>query len=160
MSIKTLKQKNRAVDILLVEDNYGDALLVKKAFEKANLNINVTLAEDGEKAIAMLTKSGEYSETPTPDLVLLDINLPKLNGKEVLSKIKEQDALKHIPVIVLTSSVAEMDVIRSYQLGLNAYLVKPTDLTKLTDIVKGIEAFWFNLVVLPDNNDITDSNAS
>lgn len=154
MAIGTLKQKDRTIEILLVEDNYGDALLFKKAIERSSFTANTTVVEDGEQAVAMLVKSGDFSDAVTPDLVFLDINLPKLNGKEVLMKVKADDRLKHIPIIVFTSSVAHMDVVRSYQLNANAYVLKPSDLSKLSDIIRGIEAFWFDLAVLADSRDV------
>lgn len=161
MSIATLKEKNRTIEILLVEDNYGDALLTKKAFEKTTVPVNITVVEDGEKAINILTKRNDDDDSfAIPDIILLDINLPRLNGKEVLEKIKQHALLKHIPIIMLTSSSAELDVVKSYGLHANSYIVKPTDLSKFSDIVKAMEMFWFNLVVLPDESDITSNSST
>ena len=150
MSINTLKEKEQAIEILLVEDNYGDALLLRKAFDKLETKTNISVAEDGEKGLLMLAQKGEFSEQPTPDLILLDINLPRLNGKEVLAKIKQHDVHKYIPVIMLTSSSAEMDVLKSYDSGANAYVVKPVDLSQLAEIAKAIELFWFHFNITLD----------
>ena len=154
MTISTLKEKNRPVEILLVEDNKGDAILTKKAFESASLKVNIAVAEHGEEAVNMLFKKGEFKNAITPDLILLDLNLPRLNGKVVLADIKKDKKLRHIPVLLLTSSCAEMDVLKSYASFANGYIVKPTDLAKFSELIKAIEAFWFNVVVLPDITDV------
>lgn len=157
MSINTIEGKARPAEILLVEDNPGDVLLTKKAFSKSKIANNISVASDGEQAMNMLRQEGKYQGSPMPDLVLLDINLPKMSGKDVLRAIKEDSKLRHIPVVVLTSSLAEMDVIRSYDLHANSYIIKPVSLDKFADVIKGIEMFWFTLVVMPDPEDITKS---
>lgn len=154
MTMTTLKEKKRTINILLVEDNYGDALLLRKAFEKSSTPVNIVVAEDGEQALAALAKEGDFAKTAMPDLILLDINLPRLNGKEVLARIKSEKKYQHIPVIMLTSSSAELDVAKSYHLHANAYIVKPVDLSKIANIITAIELFWFELVVLPDPGDV------
>lgn len=142
-------KKVRPIEILLVEDNEGDVFLTKKAFEKAKIANNIHVAIDGEKAIEMLKREGEYADIPQPDIVLLDINLPKKDGKQVLAEIKEIPELKRIPVVILTSSKAEQDVVKTYDLHASSYIVKPIDLDKFHDVVTAIEDFWFSVVILP-----------
>ena len=138
-----------AIEILLIEDNEGDVFLTKKAFEKAKIANNINVALDDEKGIQMLKKEGEYADIPTPDIVLLDINLPKKDGKQVLAEMKECDKLKRIPVVILTSSNAEQDVLKTYDLHASSYIVKPLNLMKFAEIVSVIENFWFSVVKLP-----------
>lgn len=145
MSIEKAKQ----VEILLVEDNEGDVFLTKKAFAQAKIANNIHVAIDGEIAMNMLHKKDNFFHLPTPDIVLLDINLPKKNGKQVLAEMKEDEALKRIPVVILTSSKAEEDVVKSYDLYANSYVVKPINLEKFYEVVRAIEDFWFSVVVLP-----------
>jgi CheY-like chemotaxis protein len=139
---------NRVIDVLLVEDNLPDIILTKKAFERGKYRTNIHVARDGEEAILFLRKQGKFAYAISPDLVLLDINLPKVSGLEVLSIIKSDEQLKTIPVIVLTSSEAEQDIVASYSLHANSYLVKPSSLRKFVDMINYIEGFWFNLVKL------------
>lgn len=141
-----LIREGRAAEILLVEDNRGDVLLAKRAFKSARIDNNVRVAETGEAALEMLRQEG----TRLPDIVLLDLNLPRMHGRDVLNAIKSDERLKHIPVIVLSSSAAEQDVARSYDLHASAYVVKPVDLDKFKDVVATIEQFFFFLAVLPD----------
>lgn len=143
-----LKDK-KPVEILLVEDNEGDVLLTKKAFEQAKIKNNISVARDGEQAIQILTDRAEESPPFRPDIILLDINLPRKDGKQVLKEIKEHEYLKHIPVVVLTSSEAEKDVAMTYKLHANSYIVKPINLEKFHKVVSAIESFWFEIVVLP-----------
>lgn len=139
----------RAVEILLVEDNPGDIILTKEAFRMAKIQNNLHIAEDGEKALDFLLKRGDLKDSPKPDLILLDLNLPKINGKEVLSQIKMTEILKRIPVVILSSSQAEQDINKSYDLYANSYITKPIDMEKLAMIVQSIEGFWFSVVQLP-----------
>jgi chemotaxis family two-component system response regulator Rcp1 len=155
--VSTIQNKGRPAEILLVEDNYGDALLTRKAFKTAKIISNITIAIDGEQALAMLRRVPPYTMAPIPDVILLDLNLPKKNGHEVLQEIKSNERLKRIPVIILTSSLAEKDVVKSYELHANCYIVKPVDPQEFIEIAKMIERFWFNIVVLPDNEKIVDS---
>lgn len=155
--VSTIQNKGRPAEILLVEDNYGDALLTRKAFRTAKITSNITIAIDGEQALAMLRRVPPYTSAPIPDVILLDLNLPKRNGHEVLQEIKSDERLKRIPVIILTSSLAEKDVVKSYDLHANSYIVKPVDPHEFIEIAKMIERFWFNIVVLPDNEKIVDS---
>lgn len=139
----------RTIDIMLIEDNPGDVLLTKKAFDKARFTNTIHVANDGEVALKMLEKRGEYSEMATPDIILLDLNLPKVDGREVLESIKCNDDLRHIPVVVLSSSKAESDIAATYDLHANSYIVKPIDLHQFIDVVESIEHFWFSVVVYP-----------
>jgi CheY-like chemotaxis protein len=139
----------KAIEILLVEDNPGDARLTREALSQSKVRNNLHRASDGEEALAFLRRQGSFAGAPTPDLILLDLNLPRRDGREVLEDIKSDPALKHIPVVILTSSQAEEDIIRSYQLHANCFITKPVDLEQLTKVVQGIEQFWFTLVKLP-----------
>jgi CheY-like chemotaxis protein len=141
----------RPVEILLVEDNYGDVLLAQEAFKASRVANNVVVAADGQQALCMLQKQPPYQDFATPDLVLLDLNLPKRDGREVLEVVKRDPALKHIPVVVLTGSRAEAEIARTYALHANAYIVKPVNFERLKEIVSSIEAFWFSVVMLPSN---------
>lgn len=137
------------IHILLVEDNEGDILLIQEAFEEGKLVNDISLAKDGEKAIRFLEKEGEFKDASTPDLVILDVNLPRKNGHEVLKYIKESDSLKHIPVIMLTTSSSEIDIIKSYKNHANCFVTKPLDVDDFLKAVIEIENFWISLVQLP-----------
>ena len=139
----------KPIEILLVEDNPGDARLTREALSLSKVRNNLHRASDGEEAMAFLRRQGAFAMMPTPDLILLDLNLPRRDGREVLEDIKSDPGLKHIPVVILTSSQAEEDIIRSYQLHANCFITKPVDLEQLTKVVQGIEQFWFTLVQLP-----------
>ena len=148
--MKKLADSARPIEILLVEDNPGDVFLTKKAFVTSKLANHLVVAPDGEVALKMLKKEDEYEAQPTPDIILLDLNLPKVDGKEVLEAIKEDEKLRKIPVVILTSSNAEKDILMSYELHANSYIVKPVDFSNFLDIVNSIESFWFSIVVLPE----------
>ena len=135
--------------ILLVEDNDGDIRLVKEALREYKIDNNVHVATTGEAALAFLREEGDYRGSPRPDLILLDLNLPGMHGKEVLTAIKADENLTDIPVVVLTSSEADQDVLSSYRLNVNCYITKPVDLDEFLKVVKAIEDFWFKIVVLP-----------
>lgn len=137
------------MDILLVEDNPGDARLAAEAFKEGRVPTRLHVVQDGIEAIAFLRREGPFDSAPRPDLVLLDLNLPRKDGREVLAEIKEDPQLRRIPVIVLTTSQAETDVNRAYELHANCYIVKPVDFDRFIDVVKGIEDFWCSLVKLP-----------
>jgi len=139
----------KPIEILLVEDNPGDARLTREALSTSKVRNNLHRASDGEEAMRFLRHEGGFAEVPTPDLILLDLNLPRRDGREVLEDIKNDPALKHIPVVILTSSQAEEDILRSYRLHANCFITKPVDLEQLTRVVQGIEQFWFTLVKLP-----------
>lgn len=133
----------RAAEILLIEDNLGDVLLTKEAFREAHFKYNLHIAKDGAEALQMLEQQGRFNKTPKPDLILLDLNLPKIDGREVLEKIKSNVTLKDIPVIVLSGSDAESDITKSYDLHANSYIVKPDSFDDLVEIVASIENYWF-----------------
>jgi len=139
----------RPIVILLVEDNPGDARLTREGLSSSKVRNQLHVARDGDEALAFLRRLGEYADAPTPDLVLLDLNLPRRDGREVLQEIKEDPTLVHIPVVILTSSQAEEDILRTYRLHANCFITKPVDLEQLTKVVQGIEQFWFTLVKLP-----------
>ncbi|MCR6660682.1 MAG: response regulator [Asticcacaulis sp.] len=144
-----LIREGRPAEVMLVEDNRGDALLAARAFRQAEIENNLTVAETGEKALAMLRREGEYAGLSLPDIILLDLNLPMMSGKDVLAEIKTDDVLRHIPVIILSSSSAPPDIAGSYGLHANAYIVKPFNLENFSDVVRSIEQFFFVLAVLP-----------
>ncbi len=137
------------VKILLVEDNPGDVRLTQEAFKENKVRNSLSVVEDGLEAIAFLHRAGKYANAPRPDLILLDLNLPKKDGREVLAEIKEDPNLKSIPVVVLTTSKAEEDIIKSYNLHANCYITKPVDLEQFLVVVKSIEDFWLTVVKLP-----------
>lgn len=138
-----------AVEILLIEDNPGDARLTQEVLREGKMRNRMRVAEDGEVAMAMLRREGEYSQAPRPDLILLDLNLPKKDGREVLAEIKADPSLHRIPVVILTTSRAEDDVLKSYDLNANCYITKPVDLDQFIRVVRMIENFWLTVVVLP-----------
>jgi two-component system response regulator len=137
------------IEILLVEDNPGDIRLTKEALKDSKLQNNLSLAHDGVEALAFLRREGKYIDAPHPDIILLDLNLPKKDGREVLEEIKQDAILKRIPVVVLTTSDDEYDILESYNLHANCYITKPVDLQRFIAIVKIIEQFWFKIVQLP-----------
>jgi CheY-like chemotaxis protein len=139
----------KPIDILLVEDNPGDARLTREALQQSKVRNQLHHARDGEEALAFLRHEGRFADAPAPDMILLDLNLPRRDGREVLEEIKNDPRLVHIPVVILTSSEAEEDILRSYRLHANCFITKPVDLEQLTKVVQGIEQFWFTLVRLP-----------
>ncbi len=140
----------KPIEILLVEDNPGDVMLTEEAFLKAKIKNNIHVAKDGEIAMQMLKKEGEYANFISPDIILLDLNLPKKDGRQVLQEIKNDENLKKKPIVILTSSDAEQDIAKSYKLHANSYIIKPVNLLKFIEVVNAIENFWFSVVVLPD----------
>lgn len=150
MVADTLMNKQRTAQILLVEDNPGDVALTKLAFKEAKLANELTVAMTGEEAVEILKKRGKHVDASTPDLILLDLNLPKMHGDEVLKMVKEDPKLRRIPVVVLSSSQAESDVVKSYDKHANGYVVKPVSLESFNNVMRQLEGFWFTLVVLPD----------
>lgn len=137
------------IQVLLVEDNPGDVQLTRIALEDSKISVNLSVVEDGVEAMAFLRKQEKYADVPHPDIVLLDLNLPKKDGREVLAEIKTDEYLKRIPVVVLTTSQAEEDIVRAYDLAANCYIAKPVDFDQFVRIVKSIENFWFAIVKLP-----------
>ena len=137
------------LDVLLVEDNPGEARLAQEALAENKLALNLHIVRDGEQALAFVNREGEYADAPTPDLVLLDLNLPRKSGREVLASIKNNIELKRLPVVVLTSSQAEQDILESYNLHANCYIQKPLDFEQFIKVVKNVGNFWFSIVKLP-----------
>ncbi|MFM1768623.1 MAG: hypothetical protein RJA22_1152 [Verrucomicrobiota bacterium] len=137
------------IEILLVEDNAGDARLAREALRDAKVRNHLSWVSDGAEALAFLRREGKYSQAPRPDLILLDLNLPRKDGREVLTEIKADERLRRIPVVVLTTSRAEEDILRAYQLSANCYISKPVDLDQFMKVVRNIEDFWLTLVRLP-----------
>lgn len=146
-----MTQDVRIAEILLVEDNEGDIELTRVAFDDANFSNNLHIAEDGDIALDYLYKRNGYENAVSPDIILLDLNLPSTDGKEVLEKVKADPLLRRIPVIVLTSSEANKDVLESYDLHANCYIVKPVSASKFMQVVKDVESFWGDIVCLPSN---------
>ncbi len=140
-----------AVDVLLIEDNPGDVRLTREALKEARISVNLHVAYDGLEAMKMLHQEAPYSGLPMPDLVLLDLNMPRMDGREVLRRIKTDAKLKHIPVVILTTSGAEKDIAQAYGLHANCYITKPVELDQFMEIVKSIEGFWLTVVKLPKN---------
>lgn len=139
----------RPIDVLLVEDDPGDVTLTREAFADNKLRNQLYVVNDGESALEFLRKQGQFSDVPTPDLVLLDLNLPRMDGREVLAVLKEDETLRTIPVVVLTTSEAEEDIVRSYALHANAYVTKPVDFERFIRVVRQIDDFFVTVVRLP-----------
>lgn len=139
------------IEILLVEDNPGDADLAREALENSKIRNTLSVVGDGEEALAFLHRSGKYAAAPRPDLILLDLNLPRKSGREVLAEIKSDENLKRIPVVILTVSKDEEDILESYNLHANCYITKPIDLHQFLRVVRAIEDFWLTIVKLPPN---------
>lgn len=141
--------KHRLAQILLVEDNEGDVLLTREAFDAARFRNKLHVARDGDEALDFLFRRGAFETAERPDIILLDLNLPKTDGKDVLAEIKKDDVLKRIPTIILTSSESDNDVLESYNLNANCYVVKPVDAVKFMDVIQKVENFWIDIVYLP-----------
>lgn len=139
----------RPIEVLLVEDNPGDVRLTVEMLKEGKLRNNMSVVADGVEALRFLRREGEYADAPRPDLILLDLNLPRKNGLEVLAEIKRDEDLKRIPVVVLTTSKAEQDIIKSYNCHANCFITKPVDLDQFVAVVKSIEDFWLTVVKLP-----------
>ena len=143
----------RQAKILLVEDSYSDQLAVERALEDGRIECDLHVAKNGREALKMLLKESPYENEfqMLPDLIMMDINMPVMNGKDALQKIRSEPSIRHLPVIMLTTSKRDKDVMESYRLGVNAYLTKPVDDEKFLEVIRHIETFWFELVVLPSN---------
>lgn len=139
----------RPIEILLVEDSSTDVMLTKAALKHAKMSNNLQVVKDGVEALAFLRKEGQYAEVPRPDLILLDLNMPRKDGREVLTEVKGDDKLRTIPVVVLTTSQAQEDVLKAYGLHANCYISKPVDFAQFTNVVRAIDNFWFTVVTLP-----------
>lgn len=143
----------KIAEILLVEDNAMDVLITREALKDARMRNRLSVVENGEEAMDFLRHRGKYADEPLPDLILLDLNLPKKDGREVLEEVKADPVLKHIPIVVLTSSEAKEDILKSYRLHCNCFITKPVDLEQFTSVVRSIEGFWFAIVTLPHNEE-------
>lgn len=142
-------QKDEVMQILLVEDNPGDIRLTQEALKEGSIKNVLNVVKDGVEALDYLKKKGKFMNNPTPDIILLDLNLPRKDGREVLAEIKSDEYLKLIPVIILTTSDADQDILRSYKLHANCFITKPVDLDQFIFIIRQIETFWFTVVKLP-----------
>lgn len=147
--MNTIENGSRPIEILLVEDNPGDARLTIEAMREAKMRNRIQVVEDGVEAMEFLRRQGRFGDAPRPDLILLDLNLPRKDGREVLAEVKADPDLKRIPVVVLTTSQAEEDVVRAYDLHANCYVTKPVDLEQFMKIVAQIDEFWVKVVTLP-----------
>lgn len=145
----TPRRLTRPAEILLVEDNPADVRLTREALHEGKVRNNLSVAADGVEALAFLRREGSHADAVIPDLILLDLNLPRKDGRQVLEEIKADPSLRHIPVVVLTSSQAEQDILRAYDLHANCYVTKPVDLDQFIHVVQSIEDFWFTIVKLP-----------
>jgi len=141
----------KIINILLVEDNSGDARLAKEALKEGKVKNQLHIVTDGVEATDFLFKRNDYKDAPLPDLIILDLNLPKKDGREVLAEIKADENLKSIPIVILTTSKAEEDILKAYNLHANCYITKPLDLNKFLEVVKSIEDFWLTIVKLPNH---------
>lgn len=139
----------RPIEVLMFEDNPDDVLLTEEALAEAKMHVNLNVVQDGVEGLTFLRREGKYIEAPRPDLILLDLNLPKKDGREVLAEIKEDDGLKVIPVVILTTSAADEDILKAYSLHANCYITKPVDLNQFIRVVRTIEDFWITIVKLP-----------
>lgn len=146
---------NKEIKILLVEDNEGDIVLTMQALKKANVTNGLSIVRDGDEALKYLRNKGKFENSETPDLILLDINLPKVDGIEVLTEIKNDENLRVIPVVMLTTSESENDIVRSYNNHANCYITKPVDFKKFMEVVQMIKDFWISIVKLPGHEDRT-----
>jgi two-component system, chemotaxis family, response regulator Rcp1 len=142
--------QRRELEVLLVEDDAGDVELTRCALRKSRFQVILSTVDNGEKALAYLTRQAPYGDATRPDLILLDLNLPRMDGREVLKELKEDDELRSIPVVILTTSDADSDVRQAYRLGANCYVTKPVNLTRFNEVAELIETFWFQVVQLPE----------
>jgi CheY-like chemotaxis protein len=147
--MESMARNAGAIEVLLVEDSPGDVRLTREAFKDAKVHVNLHVASDGAEAMAFLGREGKYANVPRPDLILLDLNLPKKDGREVLEEIKQSPTLKSIPVVILTTSASGADIQQSYQRHANCYITKPVDLEGFLKVVKSIDSFWLTVVKLP-----------
>ncbi len=147
----------KLIDILVVEDNSGDARLIREVMNGHKIFSSFYLAKDGVEALDFLRHKGRFRNSPKPDLIILDLNLPRKDGREVLAEIKADEKLKHIPIVIMTISQAEEDILRSYNLHANCFITKPIDLNQFIKVVKSIEDFWFTIVKLPPKGDLCEN---
>ena len=149
MSMSQLNEAVNPINILLVDDDEGDVLLTKKALQKSKIYNTLNVAKDGVEALQFLRREGEFKDASRPGLILLDLNMPRKDGRETLAEIKNDEDLRSIPVVVLTTSDADQDVLQSYDLQANCYITKPVDLTQFTNVIQQLQDFWLCLVKLP-----------
>ena len=142
-------QHSNQIKLLLVDDDIGDIELARESLEACKLALDISVVQDGQEAMDFLFKRGKYTKASTPDIILLDLNMPRKNGREVLQEIKQNEMLKRIPVVVLTTSDADEDILRSYDLGANCYVKKPLGLAEFEKVVAALESFWFTVVKFP-----------
>ena len=147
----TIAGNGRSVEILLVEDSPGDVRLTREALREGKVRNRLHVASDGVEALAFLRREGRHAAAPRPDVILLDLNLPRMDGREVLAALKADPALRRIPVVILTTSQDEQDVLRAYELHANCYITKPVDLDQFIAVIQSIESFWLTIVTLPEH---------
>ena len=140
---------SRPAEILLVEDNENDVLLTRQGFKRAKLMVNLHHVRDGEECMAFLRRQGDYADAPTPDLILLDLNMPRMDGREVLAELMADDYLRHLPVVILTTSSEEQEILSMYKLRVSSYIVKPVDFEQFLRVIRMISDYWFTVVILP-----------
>lgn len=145
--------ENHSIEILLIEDSPSDAHLAQRALANCSINCNVSHAKDGVEALEMLRREGDYFDYPRPDLIFLDLNMPRKDGRQVLEELRNDEALSSIPVVVLTTSSDDIDIQETYRLGTNSYIVKPVELQRFFDVVEETQKYWFRTCVLPQKND-------
>ena len=150
--MSNMMMDSRPIEILLVEDNPGDVRLTQEALYENKVNNNLHVAVDGIEALAFLRKEGKYADKPRPDMIMLDLNMPRKDGRQVLAEIKSDPDLKRIPVVILTTSESERDIIESYNLHANCYVAKPVDLDRFIEVVRQVEGFWLSIVKLPNGS--------
>jgi two-component system, chemotaxis family, response regulator Rcp1 len=141
--------RSRLAEVLLVEDNENDVVLTREGFRKAKLVVNLHHARDGDECMAFLRKEREYANAPTPDLILLDLNMPRKDGREVLAEVAADETLRHLPVVILTTSAEEQEILKMYKLRCSSYIVKPVDFDQFLRVIQLISDYWFTVVVLP-----------
>jgi len=154
-----LNERARSARVLLIEDNRGDAVLTRRAFRRSRIENEITVAESGEKGLSILRREGEFSDAPWPDLILLDLNLPFMNGRDFLSTIKDDPDMRRIPVIVLSSSSADSDINACYERHANGYITKPVSSDTYDNVVSHIESYWFELMQMPPDEPIPNYSA-
>jgi two-component system, chemotaxis family, response regulator Rcp1 len=146
----SLTERGRAAEILLVEDSDSDAELARLGLERAKLAVNLHRVTDGVECMAYLRNQGQYASVPMPDLILLDLNMPRMDGHEVLAEISKDERLRHLPVVVLTSSMREQEMLESYRLRCSSFIVKPVDFDQFARVIRSVTSYWFTVVVLPE----------
>ncbi len=141
--------RSRPAEILLVEDNDDDMVLTREGFAQSKLRVNLHHARDGEECMAFIRKEGKFAQSPTPDIILLDLNMPRMDGREVLAEISKDESLRHLPIVILTTSEKEQEILKMYQLRCSSYIVKPVDLNQFIRAIQSFSDYWLTVVVLP-----------